>query len=225
MSEKNLWQRIKERNSSALDPIDRVSEVLFGLIMVLTFTGSISVASDGRAEIKELLWAALGCNLAWGIVDAVMFLMSSVLTRGHGISTLKKLRLTKDKIAARNFLIDELPPVISSVLKPEEIDQFKERLLKLEDLPKANLLTSTEYRAAILIFILVFTCTFPVVLPFIFLTNTALALRLSNGIALLILFIGGYSVAKYSDFHPFLTGTLLSLLGIILVAITMALGG
>ena len=28
----------------ALEPIGRVSEVLFGLIMVLTFTGSLSVA-------------------------------------------------------------------------------------------------------------------------------------------------------------------------------------
>ena len=31
-----------------LDPIDRVSEVLFGLIMVLTFTGSLSIAEAGR---------------------------------------------------------------------------------------------------------------------------------------------------------------------------------
>ncbi len=54
MSEKNLWQRIKEKNANALDPIDRISEVLFGLIMVLSFTGSISVVSDGRAEISEL---------------------------------------------------------------------------------------------------------------------------------------------------------------------------
>ncbi len=77
MSEKDLWQKIKERNSNVLDPVDRISEILFGLIMVLTFTGSISVATDGRAEIKELLWASLGCNLAWGIVDAVMYLMST----------------------------------------------------------------------------------------------------------------------------------------------------
>ena len=31
-----------------LDPIDRVSEILFGLIMVLSFTGSLSVAVAGR---------------------------------------------------------------------------------------------------------------------------------------------------------------------------------
>ena len=225
MADKNLWQRIKEEIVSSLDPIDRISEVLFGLIMVLTFTGSISVASDGRAEIRELLWASSGCNLAWGIVDAVMFLMSSVLTRGHGISVLKKLKLTTDKVAARNLLKDELPPVISSVLKPEEVDQFKERLLKLEDLPKTKLLSPIEFRAAILIFILVFTCTFPVAMPFIFFSNTAFALRSSNGVALLILFFGGYSIGKYSGFHPFLTGTILMFLGIILVAITMALGG
>jgi VIT1/CCC1 family predicted Fe2+/Mn2+ transporter len=225
MDDKNLWQKIKKEIISSLDPIDRISEVLFGLIMVLTFTGSISVASDGRAEIRDLLWAALGCNLAWGIVDAVMFLMSSVLTRGHEISVLKKLKLTTDKVAARNLIKDELPPVISSVLKTEEVDQFKERLLKLEDLPKAKLLTPTEFRAAIVIFILVFTCTFPVAVPFIFFSNTAFALRASNGVALLILFFGGFSVGKYSGFHPFWTGTILMILGIILVGITMALGG
>ena len=65
--------------------------------MVLSFTGSISVVSDGRAEIKELLWAALGCNLAWGIIDAVFYLMSTIFSRGHGLSVLKKLKLTKDK--------------------------------------------------------------------------------------------------------------------------------
>jgi hypothetical protein len=31
-----------------LEPIDRTSEVLFGLIMVLTFTGSLSVAQARR---------------------------------------------------------------------------------------------------------------------------------------------------------------------------------
>jgi hypothetical protein len=225
MDDKNFWQRIREKNESVLDPIDRISEVLFGLIMVLTFTGSISVASDGKAEIKELLWAALGCNLAWGIVDAVMYLMSRVLERGHALSVLKKLKSIQDKSIARDLLKNELPPLISSVLEPEEIDRTKERIIRLDDIPKSKLLTSTEYRAAILIFILVFVCTFPISLPFLFMNNISLALRASNGIALLILFVGGYSVGRYAGFHPLRTGILLAILGIILVAITMALGG
>ena len=58
------------QRQQALDPIDRVSEVLFGLIMVLTFTGSLSVAEAGHSEVRTMLVGALGCNLAWGIIDA-----------------------------------------------------------------------------------------------------------------------------------------------------------
>ncbi len=225
MAEKNLWQRIKERNADALDPIDRISEVLFGLIMVLSFTGSISVVSDGRAEISELLWAALGCNLAWGIIDAVFCLMSNICSKGHGLSVLNKLKLTKDKEISRNLLKDELPLYLSAILKPEEIDSLNERLVKLQSLPTKKIISSVDFRAAFLIFLLVFSCTFPVALPFIFLTNTAIPLRISNGIALLILFFGGVSVGKYAGFHSYWTGTIIMFLGIILVALTIALGG
>jgi hypothetical protein len=225
MSEKNIWKKIQSEAGSALDPISRISEVLFGLIMVLSFTGSISVVSDGKAEIKELLWAALGCNLAWGIIDAVFYLMSRLFEKGHGYSVLKKLKSLNDKAEGRKLLTDELPPVLSAILKPEEVDQLQERLINLEDVPKTMFINWSELRKAFWILILVFTCTFPVALPFIFLTNTAIALRMSNGIALFILFFGGISVGKYSGFHPFWTGTILMILGIILVAITMALGG
>jgi hypothetical protein len=52
-----------ESSKRVLDPIDRVSEVLFGLIMVLTFTSSLSVAEAGR-EMCARCSLALGCNLA-----------------------------------------------------------------------------------------------------------------------------------------------------------------
>jgi hypothetical protein len=225
MSDKNLWQRFKEKNESALDPIDRISEVLFGLIMVLSFTGSISVVSDGRAEISELLWAALGCNLAWGIIDAVFYLMGTIFSRGHGLSVLKKLKFSKDIEISRNLLKGELPIYLTTILKPKEVDSINERLVKLESLPRKKIISSTDLRAAVLIFLLVFACTFPVALPFALIQNTAVALRISNLVALLILFFGGISVGKYAGFKPIWTGTIIMFLGIILVAITIALGG
>lgn len=225
MSEKNLWQKIQSEAGSALDPISRISEILFGLIMVLSFTGSISVVADGKAQIKDLLWAALGCNLAWGIIDAVFYLMSRLFEKGHAHSILKKLKTSNDKTEGRKLLTDELPPVISAILKPEEVDQLQERLVTLEDIPKTKLINWSDLRSAFLIFLLVFTCTFPVALPFIFISNTALALRLSNAIALLILFAGGFSVGKYAGFRPAVSGIGILLLGIILVGLTIALGG
>ena len=72
-----------EQKERVLDPIARVSEVLFGLIMALTFTGTLSAATAGREEIRTLLIGVIGCNIAWGLVDAVMFLMSALTERGH----------------------------------------------------------------------------------------------------------------------------------------------
>src|SRR5262245_66177781 len=72
-----------------LEPIERVSEVLFGLIMVLTFTGSLSVATAGRAEVREMLVGALGCNIAWGVIDALLYLLGCLAEKGRGLITLR----------------------------------------------------------------------------------------------------------------------------------------
>jgi len=66
-----------------LEPHERISEVLFGLIMVLTFTGSLSASEAGRAEIRTMLIGALGCNLAWGVIDAVLYVMGNLAEKGQ----------------------------------------------------------------------------------------------------------------------------------------------
>jgi VIT1/CCC1 family predicted Fe2+/Mn2+ transporter len=66
-----------------LDPVDRASEIVFGLLMALTFTGSVSVAGEGREEVRTMMGAALGCNLAWGLADAVMYLVATFVERAR----------------------------------------------------------------------------------------------------------------------------------------------
>ena len=66
-----------------LSPVERHGEILFGLIMALSFTCTLSVAESGRAEVRTMLFAALGCNLAWGIVDAVMYLDRASFVSGE----------------------------------------------------------------------------------------------------------------------------------------------
>ena len=84
-----------------LEPIDRVSEVLFGLIMVLTFTGSLSVAEAGRDDVRAMLVGALGCNVAWGVIDAMLYLMGGLADKGRGLMTFMAVRNTGDLQAAR----------------------------------------------------------------------------------------------------------------------------
>src|SRR3954470_22597934 len=74
-----------ERRERVLDPLARTSEILFGVIMALTFTGTLSVATAGREEVRTLLVGIIGCNIAWGLVDGVMFLMSALTERAGAI--------------------------------------------------------------------------------------------------------------------------------------------
>jgi len=92
-----------------LDPMDRISEVLFGLIMVLTFTASLSVAEAGHGQVRIILIGALGCNVAWGFIDGVFYLMSCLSERGQGIMTLRALRKAADAAEAQCIIAGALP--------------------------------------------------------------------------------------------------------------------
>ena len=75
-----------------LDPVARMSEILFGLIMALTFTGTLDVATAGNEDVRVLLVGTIGCNLAWGLVDGVMFLISTLTERGRNLVTVREVR-------------------------------------------------------------------------------------------------------------------------------------
>src|SRR5215470_1644836 len=116
------------RSLRVLDPMERISEILFGLIMVLTATGAVSVVTADRAQIRTMLIAALGCNLAWGIIDAGMYLMACLHERGRGILALCAVRATADAAAARRVIADALPSPVAAVVSPEELDAIGQRL-------------------------------------------------------------------------------------------------
>ena len=105
-----------------LEPISRVSETLFGVIMVLTFTLSLSVAEAGRSDVRTMLIGALGCNIAWGIIDAILYLMGSLAEKGQGIKTFQAVRKATDPQKARRLIADALPSVVANVLEPGELD-------------------------------------------------------------------------------------------------------
>jgi len=208
-----------------LEPYDRVSELLFGLIMVLTFTGSLSIAEAGRDDIRTMLIGALGCNLAWGIIDGVLYLMSCLADKGKGLLTLRAVRKATDPQKAQRLIAGALPPLVSSILKPEELEAMRQRLKDLPEPPARVRLGKDEWLGALGVFLLVFLSTFPVVVPFIFMKNTWLALRVSNAIAIAILFLTGWAFGRITGRRPWVMGVSMVILGAILVGLTMALGG
>jgi hypothetical protein len=225
MAKENDFWKIRLKKWTVLDPPERISEVLFGLIMVLTFTGTISVSTAGRQEVGELLWAALGCNLAWGLVDAIMYLMDELIGRAHGVMQLNRIKLSKNTSESREIIRENISPLISDLMEDEEIDRLGEKLKKLPELSVKKSLIFKDFLIAGQIFMLVFLVTLPVALPFLFINDVALAMRISNGVALVLLFAGGFSLARYSGLRPVITALAYTAIGIFLVVLTMALGG
>lgn len=222
--DQHFWKkRIQE--SAVLNPVDRIAEVLFGLIMVLTFTGAISASTDAREDVRELLWAAIGCNIAWGLVDAIMYLMNVAIERGHAITVIRKIHEAKTDEERGDLLRGEIQPAVAGLLTIEELSALSNRVKQLPEPSKRNLITGTDLLAGLQIFMLVFLCTFPVALPFGFIDDLSIAMRASNGVALALLFTGGYILAGYAGFRKGITALLYMLIGVFLVVLTMALGG
>lgn len=208
-----------------LDPVEHVSEILFGLIMVLTFTGSLSVAEAGRDDVRAMLIGALGCNLAWGIIDAILYLMGRLAEKGRNLMSLQAVRRASDPQEAQRVIAEALPPAIASVLQPAEYEAVRQRLKALPEPPERAGLSRDDWQGGLGIFLLVFLSTFPVVIPFILMRSAQPALRVSNAIAIAMLFVAGYVYARNAGYRPWLVGISMVLLGAVLSGLTMALGG
>src|SRR6476659_4142505 len=113
-----------ESSKRVLDPIDRVSEVLFGLIMVLTFTGSLSVAEAERSDVRTMLIGALGCNIAWGVIDGILYLMTCLSERGRGIRAMRAVQQAESPEEAHRAIADALPPLLAAQITPAEYESL-----------------------------------------------------------------------------------------------------
>jgi hypothetical protein len=207
-----------------LDPIDRISEVLFGLIMVLTSTNTISVTTAGRAEIGTMIIGALGCNLAWGIIDAALYLLGCIDERGRNLLMLRAVRQAGSPEESRRLIADEMPESLASVLSQGEADALRQKLLQLPE-PNRPGITRDDLLRAAAICVWVFASTFPAVVPFLFIGELRPALRLSNAIAIVMLFACGYAFARCTGRRPWPTGLLMVAIGCAMVGVAIILGG
>jgi len=216
---------VSTQGKRVLDPIERISEFLFGLIMVLTLTSSLNLSAVNRGSVRAMLLEALGCNVAWGIIDAFFYLLNSVGQRGQGAALLGRLRRTVDPLEARGMVLDALPPLVATLMQPRDLESMREKLTQLPESMERPQLVKEDWLGALGVFLLVFLSMFPVAIPFIFLGNPRLAVRVSNGIAVALLFLAGYSFGRFTKYNPWRAGFVMVFFGIVVVAVAILLGG
>lgn len=207
-----------------LDPIDRISEILFGLIMVLTSTATLSVVTAGRADVKTMVFGALGCNLAWGIIDAGLYLLDCLSDRARGPLLIQAVRKA-DKAEGTRLITETLPENLVTSLSARQIEALRQKAANVSSPKRIPRLVKEDFLSALAIAVLVFLSTFPVVIPFFLIGDTHAALRTSNVVAIAMLFACGYSFAACIGSKPWTTGLVMVGIGCALTGVAILLGG
>jgi VIT1/CCC1 family predicted Fe2+/Mn2+ transporter len=218
-------ERLVERY---LDPASRLGEVLFGLIMVLgaTLTAGLSVA-EGAAGVRQLLQAALGCNIAWGIIDGVMYVMNCMTVRAEKARLIEAIQHAPNAGAALDVVRDEIEPRFETLTAPEHREALSRSILEYlaqGQAPKTRI-TKEDMYGALLCFLLVFLSCLPAAVPFLIFHDPTRALRVSNGLLIAMLFVVGHQWAQYVHTNRLVTGLVMVSIGLALVGVAVALGG
>ncbi|HEY5809359.1 MAG TPA: hypothetical protein VIT67_15400 [Povalibacter sp.] len=212
-----------------LDPATSLAEVIFGLIMTLTFTlgAGIIIEEEGREGARQLLIAVLGCNIAWGIIDAALYLVGQLFDRGRLRRIGRAIRTTPDPSAATSIVAQELDPLLGDVLTKEQSRELYTRIAaNVVAAPEsATRVTKEDWLGAWSSFWLVVVASLPAAIPFLLIDNARFALRVSNGVLLILLFMSGYLWARQTLSRPWLVGTVFLACGLALVIAAIALGG
>ena len=215
----------KSKWKDVLDPIDRFTEVVVGVIMAMSFTGTVSMGSGGEQDIHKLLYAGIGSNVAQGVVDAVMYVITSVADRGWAYRLVGAIGTAKDAEAGRGIVAENLPDGLSDILPTSVLEGI--RTAVADDASKAPRprVERDDLTGALAVCLLVVLATLPVTLPFVFLSDVTLALRVSQGIGLAMLFLNGSALGHYAGFGKWRSGFGMLAIGVALVGLVTAFIG
>jgi len=191
---------------------------------VLTFTCTFSAVEATRADVRSMMLAAIGCNVAWGLVDGVMYLVARVTQQMRGLETLKAVRAAAPAEGGR-ILSGALPPLVSEALGESGVDDLRVRLIELPSAPAHVRISVEDCLGALGIFLIAVISMMPVLVPFVVMKEPHPAMRVSNGIALAMLFLLGQQWASLIGLPRWRVGIGMALGGAVLVAVTIALGG
>jgi VIT1/CCC1 family predicted Fe2+/Mn2+ transporter len=219
-------KKIRDFIDRYLDPAGRLGEILFGLIMALGFTGAVQMGLD-EPNNRKLFLGILGCNISWGVVDGVMYVLTALFTRGCRERIIRDVLSLPTEEAAMARVGKELDDRLVPLTTPEErqriyrsvIDLVRRASREKVRIRRGDLLGGVASGAVVIL------ATLPIVLPYLVVRDPCWAVRLSNLIGLALLFMLGLWWGRLVGGSPWRIGAGLTLVGALLTGITIALGG
>ncbi len=206
-----------------------MGEALFGLIMTLTFTlgADLIIQEQGREGAQQMMIGILGCNLAWGLIDGMLYVLGCAFERGRLHRIGYEVRATPSPLQARQLVAAELDELLVPLTDAQQRDSLYasivQRVRAESTAPRP--VTRKDLLGGLESGLLVFACSFPAVLPFLLFDEPQFALRVSNTVLLALLYYLGYRHAKHTLARPWIAGLVFMLVGLFLVIVAVQLGG
>jgi hypothetical protein len=211
-----------------LAPGERLGELLFGLIMTLTFTlGAGAVVGTEEGASTSLLLATVGCNLAWGVIDGILLILHRIFDRGRLVRLGQAIAAATNEQQALEIVAGELDDTLVPITSDERrVALYRDVVNRVgQSQRRQPTVTWADARAALAVLCLVFCASLPAALPYLVIADPWIALRASNALLIGMLFWVGYRYASYTSFHPLRFGMALTALAVALVLIAIPLGG
>lgn len=219
-----------------LDPIDRLSESIFSILILLTFTLAFRIIKLGgdpnqpipSTYINELLIGAAGATVAWGIIDGIMYALMEMFARGERHRLLRQLQSAHTEDEGIQIVANELDYILEPITGEEQRKVLYQDVLEhLRDGSAQPVrLTREDIAGGFGSVLVAVIAVLPSFVPFLlFYNNPALAIRLSNIVSFVVLFLLGYQWGKHTGASSWKTGLLLASVAAIMVLIAIPLGG
>jgi len=211
---------------SHLDPTDRLGEAVFSLIMSLGFIGACRLELS-EADNHAMLIGVFGCNLAWALVDGVTYVFAALFERGLRGRLIRNVAGASTEEQALQHVADEFDERIESMTTAEERKRLYTAMIEMaRRAPKGpTKLRGRDIVGGLAVSLLIVISTLPVIAPFALIHSPLVAMRVASAIALALLFIVGCWWGHMVGANPWKIGSIVTGIGIVLVCITVALGG
>lgn len=196
------------------------------MVLSVTLAAGLNV-EDGKEGVRQLLWAAVGCNIAWGVIDGIMYVMNNMAERSIRARLVYSIQSAPDQTAALNIIRGEVEAEFQYLTEAEDRDALSRAILRSISQGKAPIIrpTKDDFYGALQCFWLVFFSCLPAALPFLIFSEPIWALRVSNFLLLVILFFVGQRWAQYTHSNRLMAGVSMVALGLALVGVAILLGG
>ncbi|MCJ7445536.1 MAG: hypothetical protein MUO26_13610 [Methanotrichaceae archaeon] len=205
------------------------AEVMYGVIIAMSFTSVFrGNALVFESMLYKTIFAALFCCIAWGIADGLFYIWERRYNIKQENNIIQFSKLAQQNESAIHLIEEQLDDTILRNLNNESRQQLYKSLVQY--LSKVDIRASMSSHETLIIIISTFMLSagagLIVVIPFFVISNVEQALDISNMLGILLLFGAGYFRAlERSLFSKITYGFGSALIGIIIVVITIVLGG